>query len=73
MALEYPRRRSAAPGGPLAVYVSNLFVTEADEVLDGQPSAGDVVAADHVNHSGAQCPRHDHDRDPLGQLIEHRP
>jgi len=33
--------------------VSDLFVTESDEVLDGQPSAGDVIAADHVNRLGA--------------------
>ena len=59
--------------GTLAVHVRDAFVAEAGEVLDGEPGTGHVVAPDHVDGSRTQRTGHDHDREPLGQLLEEGP
>ncbi len=38
-------------GCTLAIDMDYVAVTQIDEVLNGEPGAGNIVAADHVNGS----------------------
>jgi len=60
-------------GGPLPVHVDDRLVSEAGEVLHGQPGTGDVVAADHVHRPRAKSSGHHDDRHALGELLDRRP